>query len=318
MSRSPIYKRRERVDYENENDNNLDREKNRERHKERERSRESEKEKSRERSRERRKERDRSREREKSRERSKERERSREREKDYQYSRGYENEKRESNRSNLESKRSRNDSLSPRKKYDYREKERHNFSPERNKRTLRDNDESVNSGTCLYVTKLSYRVNEEDIKHFFEEVGKVVDVHLVRDHISHLSKGFGFVTMSTSQEAQEAIEVLNNKELDRHPIIVELSKRQRGRRNTPGIYHGKKRFYDSQRGGRRMEFSRRRTYDQPRYHRPPSPRYRRSYQRNESQVYSTREQRSNYGSNYRRTPSRSPPRRNHLRDNYDY
>jgi len=64
----------------------------------------------------------------------------------------------------------------------------------------------------IYVGNLSYDASEEDLRKVFEEYGQVVTVKIVMDRFTHRSKGFGFVEMSSDDEAKAAIEGLNEKE----------------------------------------------------------------------------------------------------------
>ena len=72
----------------------------------------------------------------------------------------------------------------------------------------------------LYVGNLSYETTEDDLRKLFVEVGPVVSVTIITDRSSGRSKGFGFVEMETEQSAQEAIDRLNNHELDRRTLTV--------------------------------------------------------------------------------------------------
>ena len=72
----------------------------------------------------------------------------------------------------------------------------------------------------LYVGNLSYETTEDELRKLFVEVGPVVSVTIITDRSSGRSKGFGFVEMETEQAAQEAIDRLNNTELDRRTLTV--------------------------------------------------------------------------------------------------
>ena len=72
----------------------------------------------------------------------------------------------------------------------------------------------------LYVGGLSYDTTEDTLKDTFSKVGTVETATIIIDKISSRSKGFGFVEMSTDEEAQKAIEKLNGKELDGRSITV--------------------------------------------------------------------------------------------------
>ena len=58
----------------------------------------------------------------------------------------------------------------------------------------------------LYVGNLSFETTENDLQDLFEKHGAVNEVHLMMDRMSGRSRGFAFVTMSTPEEAQKAIE----------------------------------------------------------------------------------------------------------------
>jgi RNA recognition motif-containing protein len=72
----------------------------------------------------------------------------------------------------------------------------------------------------LFVGSLSWDTTEESLKSFFEQVGEVVEAKIIFDRNTNRSKGFGFVTMANPEDAQKAIEELNEKELDGRQIKV--------------------------------------------------------------------------------------------------
>ena len=78
--------------------------------------------------------------------------------------------------------------------------------------------------TKLFVGSLSYGVDDDQLKEFFSSVGEVVSASVIKDRDTGRSKGFGFVEMSSEEEAKEAIKQLNNKELDGRSIIVNEAK----------------------------------------------------------------------------------------------
>jgi len=83
----------------------------------------------------------------------------------------------------------------------------------------------------IYVGNLSYEVTEEDLKEAFEVFGEVDTVKVIKDNYTGRSKGFGFVEMSASAEAQSAIEGLNGKDLKgRNLNVNEARPRSEGRR----------------------------------------------------------------------------------------
>jgi RNA recognition motif-containing protein len=72
----------------------------------------------------------------------------------------------------------------------------------------------------LYVGGLSYDTTEDTLKDAFAKVGTVESAVIITDKMSGRSKGFGFVEMSSEEEAQSAIEALNGKELDGRTLTV--------------------------------------------------------------------------------------------------
>lgn len=75
----------------------------------------------------------------------------------------------------------------------------------------------------LYVGGLSYSTTSEGLREFFAQCGNVVSAAVITDRFSGQSRGFGFVEMSTMEEAQTAIAQLNGRELDGRRIVVEIS-----------------------------------------------------------------------------------------------
>jgi len=72
----------------------------------------------------------------------------------------------------------------------------------------------------LYIGSLSYDTNEDGLRQAFEQAGKVESAMVITDKMSGRSKGFGFVEMSTDEEASKAIEMWDGKELDGRTIKV--------------------------------------------------------------------------------------------------
>ena len=78
--------------------------------------------------------------------------------------------------------------------------------------------------TRLYVGNLSYNTTENQLQDLFGEHGPVTEVDLIMDKFSGRPRGFGFVTMSTPEEAQKAIEALNGAQLDGRPLTVNVAR----------------------------------------------------------------------------------------------
>jgi len=81
----------------------------------------------------------------------------------------------------------------------------------------------------LYVGGLSYDTTEDSLKELFSQAGTVDSAVIIIDKISSRSKGFGFVEMSSEDEAKKAIEMFNGKELDGRSITVNEARPMRKR-----------------------------------------------------------------------------------------
>lgn len=79
-------------------------------------------------------------------------------------------------------------------------------------------------GNKLFVGNISWDAEKQDLMELFSQVGTVEDVYLVIDRERQRHKGFGFVTMSTEEEAQSAIESLNNYELKGRQLKVDIAR----------------------------------------------------------------------------------------------
>jgi cold-inducible RNA-binding protein len=75
-------------------------------------------------------------------------------------------------------------------------------------------------GKKLYVGNLPYSVADSDLQQLFGAHGTVQSAQVIMDRDTGRSKGFGFVEMSTDQEAQAAIAELNGKQIDGRALTV--------------------------------------------------------------------------------------------------
>ena len=87
----------------------------------------------------------------------------------------------------------------------------------------------MDNNTKLFVGGISWNLKDEDLKTAFAEMGEVVEAVIIMDRDTGKSKGFGFVTMKTAEEAQKAIAELNGKELDGKAITVSEARPQKPR-----------------------------------------------------------------------------------------
>lgn len=117
----------------------------------------------------------------------------------------------------------------------------------------------------IFVAKLDYNTDEETVRSEFEQFGEVDSVKIIMDRDTGRSKGFGFVEMPNDDEANKAIENLNDTDLDGRTIVV----KQARPREESGRGGGGRRFDrgggDRDRGGNR--YDRDRSYDRDRNNR---------------------------------------------------
>lgn len=78
----------------------------------------------------------------------------------------------------------------------------------------------------LFVGGISWDTTEDGLKEFFEQVGEVEEVKIITDRQTGRSKGFGFVTMKSAEDAAKAKDELNGKELDGRELRVDEAKPQ--------------------------------------------------------------------------------------------
>jgi RNA recognition motif-containing protein len=86
----------------------------------------------------------------------------------------------------------------------------------------------------IYAGNLSRDVTEDDLRQAFEAFGQVESVNIVKDRFSGESRGFGFVMMPSRNEAQAAIDGLNDKDLKGRNINVNEARPRTGNRRGGG------------------------------------------------------------------------------------
>jgi len=94
----------------------------------------------------------------------------------------------------------------------------------------------------LFVGNLSFNTTENDLQDAFAAHGTVMETNLMMDRETGRPRGFGFVTMSTPEEAQKAIDALNGKDMDGRALTVNVARPREERPAGGG-------------GGRRREYS---------------------------------------------------------------
>jgi len=91
-----------------------------------------------------------------------------------------------------------------------------------------------NSKSKLFIGNLSWKATEEDLRPLFAQYGTVVKINVVYDGYTHKSRGFGFVEMNTPEEAQEALEKLNDVLLMGRNLRISLAEERRDDRREGG------------------------------------------------------------------------------------
>jgi len=98
----------------------------------------------------------------------------------------------------------------------------------------------------IYVSNLSFNVQDEDLKSYFAEYGEVSSAKVITDKFTQRSKGFGFVEMADEAAAQKAIQELDGAMVDGRSIKVMVARPKEERSNNRGAGGG---------GGNRRPFN---------------------------------------------------------------
>jgi cold-inducible RNA-binding protein len=80
----------------------------------------------------------------------------------------------------------------------------------------------------LFVGGLAWATDDESLRQAFEAHGEVVDAKVITDRDTGRSRGFGFVTFSTEEAAQAAMDAMNGAELDGRALRIDLAKERQG------------------------------------------------------------------------------------------
>ncbi len=72
----------------------------------------------------------------------------------------------------------------------------------------------------LFVGGLNFKTNEDALNEAFSKAGKVLSAIIIKDRMTQRSKGFGFIEMENDAEADKAIEMYNNQEIDGRRVVV--------------------------------------------------------------------------------------------------
>lgn len=76
----------------------------------------------------------------------------------------------------------------------------------------------------IYVSNLSFKVQDEDLRDYFEDYGEVNSAKIITDKFTNRSRGFGFVEMPDDAAAQKAIQELDGAVVDGRTISVTVAK----------------------------------------------------------------------------------------------
>ena len=100
----------------------------------------------------------------------------------------------------------------------------------------------------LFVGNLSFNTTENALQDAFAPYGTVTETNLMMDRMTNRPRGFGFVTMSSAEEAQKAIDAMNGAQLDGRALTVNIA-RPREERPAGGGGGGGRREYGGGGGG---------------------------------------------------------------------
>ena len=93
-------------------------------------------------------------------------------------------------------------------------------------------------GRKLYVGNLAYSVTDGELQQMFEPHGTVQSAQVIIDRDTGRSKGFGFVEMSSAQEAQAAIAALNGQQSEGRSLTVNEARPREERGGSRGGHRG--------------------------------------------------------------------------------
>jgi RNA recognition motif-containing protein len=86
----------------------------------------------------------------------------------------------------------------------------------------------------IYVSNLSFNVQDEDLREFFAEYGEITSAKVIMDKFTNRSRGFGFVEMADDEAGQKAITELDGAMVDGRAIKVNVAKPREERSNGGG------------------------------------------------------------------------------------
>jgi RNA recognition motif-containing protein len=108
-------------------------------------------------------------------------------------------------------------------------------------------------GKKLYVGNLPYSVTDADLNQLFASVGTVASATVIMDRMAGRSKGFGFVEMTTDEEASKALAELNGRKIGERAIVVSEARPQEDRPRGGGFGGGNRGNFGGPRNNRSDE-----------------------------------------------------------------
>ena len=99
----------------------------------------------------------------------------------------------------------------------------------------------------IYVANIPFKSSEADLKQLFEQHGVVASARIIIDKLTNRSRGFGFIEMTDSSEAKEAINNLNGSDFEGKALVVNEA---RPKTDSPtGGYNSRENGFGNRGGG---------------------------------------------------------------------
>jgi len=102
----------------------------------------------------------------------------------------------------------------------------------------------------IYVSNLSFNVQDEDLREFFAEYGEVSSAKVITDKFTQKSRGFGFVEMPDDEAGQKAIKELDGAHVEGRAITVTIAKPREERPSNGGGGGNRRSFSNNNSGSR--------------------------------------------------------------------
>jgi RNA recognition motif-containing protein len=107
------------------------------------------------------------------------------------------------------------------------------------------------SNNKLYVGNLPFSMGDAELSNLFGQAGTVSSARVVLDPATGRKRGFGFVEMSSGQEAEAAVQMLNGSEVEGRTIVVDIARERAPREGGGGGHRGGPRRHGGGGGGYR-------------------------------------------------------------------